>query len=144
MKILGDQQVDGVVKVGKRVIEGLKAQLVDGEYRLTKRSEKFFRFVATDKASVYLPDATTLTNGFEFVFYTTSNDITLKDFTGKVLQEFVPGIIYYCYLMGNTTQSGEWISSNDTSYDITIGEEDVPERGVRSYFKIASEYDGVL
>lgn len=144
MKILGDQQVQGIVKVSRRVVEGLKAQLVSGDFRLSKRSEKFFRFVATESANVFLPDATTLTSGFEFVLYTSSDNIHLLDGSGSEIQELVPGIVYYCYLMGNATVSGEWVVSSDTSYDITLGDEDDPSRGVRSYFKIYKEYTGVL
>lgn len=144
MKILGDQQIQGILYAGRRVVEGLKAQLVDTNYNLTSRSEKFFRFVASSNCTVTLPDATTLSNGFEFVFYTTSDGITLNDFSGSKIQYFEPGVLYYCYLMDNSTQKGDWVVSMDTSYDIAVGEDDSPSKGVRAYFKIVSEYTGVL
>lgn len=144
MKILGDQQVQGIVTVSRRVVEGLKAQLVSGTYTLTARSEKFHRLTATAAASVLLPDATTLSSGYEFVFYTTSTGITLKDSTGTSLQLLEPGTMYYVYLMGNSTAAGEWVVTMDTSYDIALGSADTPATGVRAYFKTVSEYTGTL
>ena len=142
MKILGDQQVQGIVNVSRRVVEGLKAQLVSGTYSLTARSEKYQRLTATAASSVLLPDASTLTNGYEFVLYTTSTGITLKDNTGTALQLLEPGVVYYVYLMGNSTPAGEWVITMDTSYDIAVGASDTPATGVRAYFKTVSEYTG--
>ena len=144
MKIYGDQQVQGIVNVSRRVIEGFKAQLVSGTYNLTARDEKFFRFTASAAASVKLPDATTLSSGYEYVFYTTSSKITLKDNAGTSLQLFEPGTVYYVYLMGNSTAAGEWVVSKDTSFDIALGSADTPSSGVRAYFKTVSEYTGSL
>lgn len=144
MKIYGDQQVQGIVNVSRRVVEGLKAQLVSGTYSLTSRSEKFHRFTASSAAIVKLPDATTLTSGYEFIFYTTSSDITLQDTTGSTVQIFEPGTMYYVYLMGNSTAAGEWVVTVDTSYDVALGSTDIPAKGVRAYFKTVSEYTGTL
>ena len=44
MKIQGNQTVKGIISVGRRVIEGFKSVLIDGNYNLVKTSEKFFRF----------------------------------------------------------------------------------------------------
>lgn len=144
MKIYGDQQVQGIVNVSRRVVEGLKAQLVSGTYTLTARSEKFHRFTASAAATVKLPDATTLSSGYEFVFYTTSSNITLKDSANTALQLFEPGTMYYVYLMGNSTAAGEWVITKDTSYDISLGSADTPSAGIRAYFKTVSEYTGSL
>ena len=144
MKILGDQQVQGIVTVSRRVVEGLKAQLVSGNYNLTARSEKFHRFAASAAATVTLPDATTLSSGYEFVFYTTSSNITLNNYSGTALQSFEPGTMYYVYLMGNDTAAGEWVITRDTSYDIAVGSENNPAAGVRAYFKTVSIYTGTL
>lgn len=144
MKIYGDQQVQGIVNVSRRVVEGLKAQLVSGTYSLTARSEKFHRFTASAAASVALPNATTLTSGYEFIFYTTSSNITLKNYSGTALQLFEPGVMYFVYLMGNSTADGEWVITMDTSYDIALGSADTPSAGVRAYFKTVSEYNGSL
>lgn len=144
MKIYGDQQVQGIVNVARRVIEGFKAQLVSGTYNLTARDEKFFRFTASAAANVVLPNATTLASGYEYVFYTTSSNITLKNNSGTALQVLEPGVVYYVYLMGNSTAAGEWVITMDTSYDTALGSADTPSAGVRSYFKTVSEYTGSL
>lgn len=144
MKIYGDQQVQGIATISKRVIEGFKSQLVSGTYNLTPRDEKFFRFTASSAATVKLPDATTLPSGYEYVLYTTSSNITLKDSTNTTVQLFEPGTVYYVYLMGNSTAAGEWVISKDTSFDVALGSADTPASGVRAYFKTVSEYTGSL
>lgn len=144
MKILGDQIVQGIIKVSKRIVEGLRSQLVTGNYNLTSRSEKFYRFTATSAATVTLPDATTLSSGYEYIFYTTSTDITLQDYTGTAIQLFEPGTVYYVYLMNNATSDGEWVVSMDTSYDVAVGTTNVPAAGVRAYYQVLSTYTGTV
>lgn len=144
MKIQGNQTVKGIVSVGRRVIEGFKSVLVDGNYNLVKTSEKFFRFTSQNAGTVTLPDATNMSGGFEFVFYTTSENISLLNYAGNLVQEFNPGSVYYCYLMAGGTAGGEWVISVDTSYDISFGEQDYPEKGTRLYFKTIKEYTGNL
>ena len=58
MKIQGNQYVQGIVEVGRRVIEGFKSVFVDGNLDLLSTSEKYIRLTATEKSTVTLPDAT--------------------------------------------------------------------------------------
>lgn len=145
MIIKGDQSIQGILTVDRRVVEGLRAVNLDNinsNLALTSRSEKYHRLVATLPATVTLPDATTLSNGYEFIFYTTSDNITLHDNSGTYLQAILPGSMYYVYLMGNSTAAGEWVITRDTSYDIAVGLTENPVSGIRAYFKIIEEYTG--
>ena len=144
MKIQGNQYIQGLLKVNRRVIEGYKSVLVDTNYNLQPTSEKFFRFTSTSPCTVTLPDAQQLTSGFEFLFYTTSQGVVLNDFTGNKVTNLESGMLYYVYLMSGDEQAGEWVVSVDTSYDISVGVSSNPERGVRLYFMIDSEYNGSL
>lgn len=144
MKIQGNQYVQGIVEVGRRVIEGFKSVFVDGNLDLLSTSEKYIRLTATEKATVTLPDATNIRGGFEFVFFTTTDFFTINNFDGVEVKHLEPGVIYYCYLMSSGTSAGEWVISVDTSYDIATGNSDTPDVGVRAYFKIEQEYTGSL
>lgn len=143
MKILGNQEIVGILSVGRRVNEGFKSTTLTADIELTKTSEKFWRVsTGLDSASITLPDATTLPNGFEILFLSSSNGIMVKDKSGADIQLLDPGTIYYFYLISNSTVAGEWSINVDTSFDISVGRSDVPSKGIRLYFKTLYEYDG--
>ena len=145
MIIKGNQIVEGSISVGKRITEGFTEILLTEDYNIPNISEKFIRFTTElSQVSVTLPDATTLPNGSEFIIFTTSNGITLKNNSGSMLQTLNDGSLYYIYLVSNSTTAGQWVVSVDTSYDIAVGSNEIPNRGVRSYFKIKSTYTGNL
>lgn len=143
MKILGNQEVAGVVRVGRRVIEGFKTQSLTEDLQLTKTSEKFWKVATTlPSVNLKLPDATTISRGFEFLIISTTEGITVTDASETPIQVLDPGTIYYFYLITDGTLGGEWVVNVDTSYDISVDVPDTPTKGVRSYFKILREYDG--
>lgn len=143
MKILGNQEIAGVVTVGRRVNEGFKSVTLTSDIEMNKPSEKFWKVATTlTNAKIKLPNATSLTNGYEIIFIATTTGVEIVDNSGNSLQVLDPGTIYYFYLTSNTSIGGEWAINVDTSYDITVGVPDSPNKGVRAYFKVFYEYEG--
>ena len=148
MLIKGNQIVEGSITVGKRLNEGFTEILLNSSsFSIPNVIEKFIRFTTNlSSTSVLLPDATSIPVGSEYIIYTTSEGITIADNTGDPLQLLNSGSVYYIYLASNSSVAGQWVISTDTSFDISVGSTDTPNKGVRSYFKIKihKEFTAIL
>jgi len=72
--------------------------------------------------SIALPNATTLTNGWKFELYNTTNQtIDVKDGSGATLFTLAQGSVAPIILQSNSTQAGVWISWQILSSSIASG-----------------------
>jgi len=112
MEIKGDLQVCRTIDAGRRVNQGMNVETITAAEQLVINSHAWQNLSAAAAQDVILPDATTLTNGWEVVVQS-SGAATLSvktyDATTPVLLQAVPsGKAYKFTLVDNGTDEGSW------------------------------------
>lgn len=109
MKIKGDLQVCRTINAARRVNQGLEAETISAAKDLGMHSAFWQRLSASSTEDVNLPDATTLSNGWQIVVEASgSASLTLKDNSGTSLKTINSNEAYKITLLDNSTASGVW------------------------------------
>ena len=112
--ILGDFQVKRTLNVDRRLNQGLSKETITSLRSITLNDYAWLQIINASTQDVVLPDATTLSNGWDIVVMAdalSGASVNVKKYdaaTPVLLKNILVGRAYQMTLVDNSTPAGDW------------------------------------